>query len=189
VPLGFVQFVLLVDEQVTVGTTGFVKVVEHVAVHPDVVLVTITVYVPADKPVKLVLVDPLLHKYETAVELALAVPFPAPEQTVLFVNVHVTEGTIGSAIIAEQVAVQPEPSLVTVTVYVPADKPLMAALVDPVLHRNVTPVEFAVAVPLPPPVQFVLFVEEHESEGIAGLLNVVEQVAEHPELMLVTVTV
>lgn len=62
VPFGFVQFVLFVDEQITAGTAGFVIVAEHVAVHPDVVLVTITVYVPPDNPVKLGLVDPLLHE-------------------------------------------------------------------------------------------------------------------------------
>ena len=60
-PFGFVQFVLFVDEQITAGTAGFVIVAEHVAVHPVVVLVTVTVYVPALKLLMVAVVPPLLH--------------------------------------------------------------------------------------------------------------------------------
>ena len=68
--------------------------------------------------------------------MALAAPFPAPEQFVLSVAEQVTEGDDGLLpTIDSQLAVQPVVKSVTTTVYVPADKPLMLASVEPLLHE------------------------------------------------------
>jgi hypothetical protein len=57
-----VQFVLFVDKHDIVGISRLLIVAEQVEVHPEFVLVTVTVYVPPVKPLKLALVEPLLHK-------------------------------------------------------------------------------------------------------------------------------
>jgi hypothetical protein len=62
VPFGFEQFVLFADVHVTVGTIGLVIVALQVAVHPDAVLVTVTVYVPPDNPLSKELVEPLFQR-------------------------------------------------------------------------------------------------------------------------------
>ena len=63
VPFGVKQFVLSVAEHVTIGLTVFVPTTDaQLAVHPVVKSVTITVYVPAESPLKLAPVEPLLHK-------------------------------------------------------------------------------------------------------------------------------
>jgi hypothetical protein len=121
--------------------------------------------------------------------VAVAVPFPDPLQFVLFADVHVTVGTVGLATVALQVAVHPDVVLVTVTVYVPPDNPLIEELVEPVFHRYVTPDEVAVAVPFPAPLQSVLFADVHVTVGTIGLVIVVLQVAVHPDEVRVTVTV
>ena len=63
VPFGVVQFVLSVTEHVTLGLTVFVPTTDvQLAVHPVVKSVTITVYVPAESPLMLALVEPLLQE-------------------------------------------------------------------------------------------------------------------------------
>jgi len=44
------------------GVVEFVTIAEHIFVHPVVELVTVTVYVPAFKPVILAVVAPVLHR-------------------------------------------------------------------------------------------------------------------------------
>jgi hypothetical protein len=111
------QFVLFVAVHVTVGTAGLLTVVLQVAVHPDVVLVTVTVYVPPDNPLSDEVVEPLFHKNVTPEAVAVAVPFPAPEQFVLFDDWQVTIGvTTLFVIVVEQVDVHPLSASVTDTV-------------------------------------------------------------------------
>jgi hypothetical protein len=63
VPFGLVQFVLSVAAHVTLGLTVLVPTTDsQLAVHPVVKSVTTTVYVPADSPLMLALVEPLLHE-------------------------------------------------------------------------------------------------------------------------------
>jgi hypothetical protein len=58
-----VQFVLSVAEHVTLGFTVFVPTTDaQLAVQPLVKSVTTTVYVPAESPLMLALVEPLLHE-------------------------------------------------------------------------------------------------------------------------------
>ena len=63
VPFGVVQLVLSVAVHVTLGLTVFVPTTDvQLAVHPVVKSVTITVYVPAERPLMLALVEPLLQE-------------------------------------------------------------------------------------------------------------------------------
>ena len=63
VPFGVVQLVLSVAVHVTLGLTVFVPTTDvQLAVHPVVKSVTITVYVPAESPLILASVEPLLHE-------------------------------------------------------------------------------------------------------------------------------
>ena len=121
--------------QVTVGgVKEFATVTEHVFVQPVVVLVTVTVYVAALKFEIVAVVPPLLHKYVTPVAVAVALPFGV-EQFVLSTFAQVTVGGVVVFVtIAEQVFVHEVTVFVTVTVYVPAFKPVIVAVVAPVLH-------------------------------------------------------
>ena len=91
-PFGVAQFVLSTLLHVAVGNVGaLITMAEQVAVHPVVVLVTVTVYVALLNPVIVAVVPPLLHKYVTPVAVATAVPFGVT-QLVLFVFEQVTVG-------------------------------------------------------------------------------------------------
>ncbi len=117
VPFGFTQLVFATGVQFAVGGVDVdATIAEHVAVHPVVVLVTVTVYVPAARLLIIAVVSLLLHKYVTPVAVAVAVPFGFI-QFVLSVLAQLTIGlVILSVIIASQVFVQPVVVLVTVTV-------------------------------------------------------------------------
>ena len=63
VPFGVVQFVLSVTEHVTLGLTVFVPTTDvQLAVQPVVKSVATTVYVPAESPLILASVEPLLQE-------------------------------------------------------------------------------------------------------------------------------
>ena len=122
--------------------------------------ITITVYVPATNPVMLAVVAELLQaKMYGAVPpapLAVADPLLPPLQlTFVFATVDATNA-VGSVIVVLDVVVQLFAS-VTVTVYVPATRPLAVADVAELLHAkvygDVPPDPFAVAAPLLPPLQ------------------------------------
>ena len=84
-----VQLVFAVGVQFAVGLVVlFTTVAEQVAVHPFVVLVTVTVYVPPFNPVIVAVVPPLLHKYVTPVAVAVALPFGVEQ----FVGLRVIVG-------------------------------------------------------------------------------------------------
>ena len=62
VPFGVVQLLLSVELQVTVGFVVLSAIIDsHVAVHPEVISVAVTMYVPADRPACVASVPPLLH--------------------------------------------------------------------------------------------------------------------------------
>ena len=62
-PLGTAQLVLSTFEQFAVGFVVLLtKVTEQVLVHDVLVLVTVTVYVPATKLLMVAVVAPVLHK-------------------------------------------------------------------------------------------------------------------------------
>ena len=130
-----VQLVFAVGVQFAVGLVVlFTTVAEQVAVHPFVVLVTVTVYVPPFNPVIVAVVPPLLHKYVTPVAEAVALPFGV-EQFVLSTFAQVTVGGVVVFVtIAEQVFVHEVTVFVTVTVYVPAFKPVIVSVVPPLLQ-------------------------------------------------------
>ena len=138
-PFGLAQLVFATGVHTAVG--GVVvdaTIAEHVAVQPVLVLVTVTVYVPADKPVIVAVVafEALLpHKYVTPVAVAVAVPFGVA-QLVLSVLAQVTIGFVVLFVItASQVFIQLVTGSVTVTVYVPAARLFIIAVIAPVLHR------------------------------------------------------
>jgi hypothetical protein len=137
VPFGLEQFVLSVAEHVTDGLAGLLPTVDsQVDVQPVVISVTVTVYVPADNPLILEFVLLLLHKYVTFVEVAVAVPLPAPVQFALSVAAHVTIGLLVLLpTLLVHVAVQPVVISVTITVYTAELSPLILAAVEPLLHE------------------------------------------------------
>jgi hypothetical protein len=122
--------------------------------------------------------------------VALAVPFEFV-QFVLSVAEHVTVGLAGLLpTVDSQLDVHPVELSVTVTVYVPADNPLILEFVLLLLHKYVTFVEVAVAVPLPAPAQFVLSVAAHVTVGLLVLLpTLLVHDAVQPVVMSVTITV
>ena len=130
------QFELSVAEHVTVGLLVLLAtLLVHDDVQPVVISVTVTVYTPAFKPLMLDVVAPLLQVYVTLVAVALAVPFGVV-QLLLSVEAQVTAGLVVFVpTIDSQLAVQPVVKSVTTTVYVPADRPLMLASVEPLLHE------------------------------------------------------
>ena len=132
-----VQLVFAVGVQFAVGLVVlFTTVAEQVAVHPFVVLVTVTVYVPPFNPVIVAVVPPLLHKYVTPVAVAVALPFGV-EQFVLSTLEQVTVGGVLLTVTkTTSVSVQPF-AAVTVTVYVVVitGVTVMLFVDSPVLHR------------------------------------------------------
>jgi hypothetical protein len=110
--LGWVLAVML-----QVGfTVALATVTEQVAVQPVVVLVTVTVYVPAVNPVIMSVVALLLHRYVTPLAVADAVPF-GDAQLVTSVLEQVTLGLVVLfVIVAIHVFIQLFAVFVTVTV-------------------------------------------------------------------------
>ena len=130
------QFELSVAEHVTVGLLVLLAtLLVHDDVQPVVISVTVTVYTPAFKPLMLDVVAPLLQVYVTLVAVALAVPFGVV-QLLLSVEAQVTAGLVVFVPTTDaQLAVHPVVKSVTITVYVPAESPLMLALVEPLLQE------------------------------------------------------
>lgn len=195
VPSGTEQFVLSVEPQVAVtGITASLTVVAHVPIQPDKASVTVTVYIPADKPDIAFVVFPLLHKKVALSEFVItfAVPFGAIHE-LTSVEEQVAEIPVELVpTIASQVAVQPFVLSVTVTEYVPPAKPLIEAVVCPLLQIYVG--FSALVVTLAEPfcvVQPVLSVAVQFAVGIAaGVFKISnEHVAEQPVNISVTVTV
>ena len=192
VPL-FIQFPIInpisVISQHPVGAFRF-------ELHDDVQLfpsVTVTVYVPAPNPVIVTPLPPLLQVY-----VRVPVP-PLPDAVTLppFGDAHVgctgVQVTVGGvkelATVTEHVFVHPVVELVTVTVYVPAFNPVIVAVVPPLLHKYVTPVAVAVALPFGVE-QFVLStLEQVTVGGVVVFVTIAEQVFVHEVTVFVTVTV
>ena len=85
--------------------------------------------------------------------------------------------------------VQPVVVFVTVTVYVPVPKPLIVAVVSPVLHTYVTSVAVAVALPFAG-IQLVLSTcLQVKLGGVELVTTTAWQVFVHPVVVFVTVTV
>ena len=122
--------------------------------------------------------------------MALAVPFPAPEQFELSVAEHVTVGLLVLlATLLVHDDVQPVVISVTVTVYTPAFKPLMLDVVAPLLQVYVTLVAVALAVPFGV-VQLLLSVEAQVTVGLVVFVPTIDsQLAVQPVVKSVTTTV
>ncbi len=91
-------------------------VTEQVAVQELVVLVTVTVYVPALSPVMVAVVALLLHKYVPPVAVAVALPFGVAQLELSTFEQVTVGGADVFETIAEHVFVQELVVLVTVTV-------------------------------------------------------------------------
>ena len=101
--------------------------------------VTVTVYVPADKPVIVAVAGPELHAYEYGAEppLATTVAVPLlPGLQGILVALHSALNGRKEAKVDEHVAVQLFASF-TVTVYVPATNPVAVGVNCPSLHKYV----------------------------------------------------
>ncbi len=116
-------------------------------------------------------VAPVLHRYVGFTALVLTDPEPFGfTQLVFATGIQFADGgVVVDATVAEHVAVHPVVVLVTVTVYVPAARLLIIAVVALLLHRYVTPVAVAVAVPFGL-IQFVLSVLSQVTIGFVVLL-------------------
>lgn len=125
----------LVLVALTVGPPEEVSVTDEVPVHPPPV--TVTVYVPAARPVMVAVVPPLDQEYVYGVvpPVALAVAEPLLCVQDGLVLVTVTVGAPEEVSVTDEVPEHPPP--VTVTVYVPAASPLMVAVVPPFDHEYV----------------------------------------------------
>jgi hypothetical protein len=125
------------DEIVVEAAVGWVIVTVAVDVHPFA-SVAVTVYDPAAKPVAVAPVAELLHKYVFVpvppVALTVAEPVDAPLHKTFTCDEIVAETAVGWVNVELAVAVNP-PVAVTVTVYVPAARPVMAADVAPLLQE------------------------------------------------------
>jgi hypothetical protein len=153
---------------------GCVIVAFDDAVHP-LASVAVTVYVPAVRLLIVADVDPVFHKYEYP-----AVPFDATEVAepvkAPLHNTFVVDGIdiankLGCVIVALVDVVHPFAS-VAVTVYVPATRLLIVAVVAPVFHKYEYPaVPFdanEVAEPVEAPLQSTFEVEGIETVNKLG---------------------
>ncbi len=118
----------LLEEAVIVGTGYTVTTPLAVAAQPAA-LVAVTVYVPAVVVEMLVVVAPVLHRYEVPPVAVRVMLVPLQADGLLTAGV----GLAAAVTVPLAVAVQPA-ALVTVTVYVPREPVVMLAVVAPVLH-------------------------------------------------------
>ncbi len=157
------QATLLSTLTVDIITLGSVTVDVVVTVHPFA-SVTVTIYVPAATPIIDAVVAELLHAYVYGevppVADAVAPPSEPPLQETSASTTEEATNDVGSVIVEVVVAVQPFAS-VTVAVYVPAETPVIDAVVSLLLHEyvygEVPPVADAVAPPSLKPLQVMLF--------------------------------
>ncbi len=122
----------MVSQPILGGIHTSATVVVAVDVHPLAVSVMVTVYVFATKPVIVAVVPLLLHEKVNDPEPpeAIAVAVPSLVTQVSSVAFAVTEqGTHASTTVVVAVAVHPLAESVMVTVYVPAVKLLIVAVV------------------------------------------------------------
>jgi hypothetical protein len=129
----------LVPTMLDVNAVGSVIVTEAVAVQLFA-SVTVTVYVPAQRFVKSSVVLPFDHIIvlyggvpPPIVKFAAPVHFPLHNT---FVPTIFAVNTVGSVIVIEAIAVQLWAS-VTVTVYVPAQRPVKSSVALPPVHKYV----------------------------------------------------
>jgi hypothetical protein len=137
--------------------------------------------VPAAKPVWFWVVILLLHAKLVALVVSVMLPVCAPAQFVLGVVAEVIVGlTVLLVTVIEAVAVQPFVP-VTVTLYVPAAKPVWFWVVVLLLQAKVVALVVSVIVPVDAPAQFVLGVVAEVIVGFTVLLvTVIEAVAVQP---------
>ncbi len=99
---------------------------------------TVTVYVPATRPFVVTVVAELLHAKVYGdvppVPLAVAEPLLPPLQLMLVFITELATTAVGSVIVTLDVLVHKFASD-TVTVYVPADTPVILAVVAELLHK------------------------------------------------------
>jgi hypothetical protein len=153
------QLMFVFTTELATTAEGSVMVTLDVLVH-EFASDTVTVYVPAVTPVMLAVVAELLQANEYGAvppdPLAVAEPLFPPLQLMFEFTTELATNAVGSVIVVLDVVVQLFAS-VTVTVYVPATRPLAVADVAALLHAkvygDVPPDPFAVAVPLLPPLQ------------------------------------
>ena len=173
---------------------GSVIVKVSVSVHP-LASETVTVYVPAVR-LDAVAEDPppLDQAYVYAVvppeAEAVASPSFPPLQFTLSSTEAAATSAVGSVIVTESVSVQPFAS-VAVTVYIPADSPVIEdpepLLLQEKEYPEVPPDAEAEAAPVLPPLQLT-FVPVAVTARTVGCVIVVDAVPVHP-LLSVTVTV
>jgi hypothetical protein len=119
----------------TGGVVFEVTVTDAEPIQPFVVLVTVTVYVPAAVTVLVAPVPPPLHAYVTPVDgVAVKVASVFVHDKFLFVVAPAVGGVVFEVTVTDAVPVQPFTISVTVTVYVPAAVTTLVALVPPPLH-------------------------------------------------------
>jgi hypothetical protein len=115
------------------GLAGCVITTEAVVEHP-LASVTVTPYVPAARLDKSSLVAPLDQRYVYAVvpplTLRLAAPVEFPKQSTFVPDIEAASAAAGCVITTEAVVEQLLAS-VTVTVYVPAARPVLSSVVTP----------------------------------------------------------
>ena len=191
------QSTLVCDPMLTFNAAAGCDIVtEAIDVQP-LASVPVTVYVPAARPVFAAVVVPLDHKNPTApvppVELAVAAPVELPKQRTLVGAPTLTlSAAAGWVIVTEATEVQPFAS-VPVTVYVPAARPVLEAVVRPLDHKNPTapvpPVEDAVAAPVELPKQRTLVCEPMLTLSAAAGCDIVTLEIELHPLTSVPVTV
>ena len=175
------------------GLAGCVMVTVAVVEHP-LASVTVTLYVPAARLDKSSLVDPFDQRYVYAVVPPdtdkLATPVELPKQRTFVPLILAASGFAGCVITTEAVVEQPLAS-VTVTLYVPAVRPVLSSVVTPPPQLNeygaVPPDAVRLAAPVLLPKQRTLVPEMLAASGLAGCVITTEAVVEQP-LASVTVT-
>ena len=141
--------------------------------------VTVTVYVPAARPVRFSVVAPFDHRYVSApvppATVKLIAPVEPPLQLTLVEEAMLAlRAVAGCVIVCEAVAVQLLAS-VTVTLYVPAPRPVRFSVAAPFDHRYVSapvpPVTVRLIAPVEPPLQLTLVKEAMLTDNPEGWLT------------------
>ena len=123
------------EVELAANVAGSLMVTEEVAVHPFA-SVTVSVYDPAHRLLMVAVVAPLLQAYVYGAVPTLTVVFADPSQEpaqLASFEVALAVNVAGSLMVTEEVAVHPFAS-VTVSVYDPAHRLLMFAVVAPLLQ-------------------------------------------------------